>query len=283
MPPSHIERSVADFFLIAGPCCLESPAMAHEVATHLQSVCRERNIRWIFKSSFDKANRTSIDSQRGVGLARGLEFFADIKSTLGVATLTDIHSEAQAAALAEVVDVLQIPAFLSRQTDLIAAAAQTGRALNIKKGQFLSPWDMEHVARKAVESQASDVWLCERGASFGYNQLVVDMRSLVVMRAFNHPVVFDATHSVQLPGGGAVSGGMREMIAPLARAACAVGIDGLFIETHPDPSRAVSDAATQLPLDSVAELLDTLLAIPNPPAHRARVPLLFRENSSTSA
>lgn len=249
-------------FLIAGPCALESAEIAMQTAAALKEMCAARNISFIFKASFDKANRTAADAPRGAGMEAGLEILAAVRRKLSVPVLTDVHLPQQAVAVAEVADVLQIPAFLCRQTDLIEACAKTGKPLNIKKGQFLAPEDMLHAAAKARAAGARQVLLCERGACFGYRNLVADMRSLVVMRKAKCPVVFDATHSAQLPGAdGGQSGGMREMIPPLARAAAAVGIDGLFIETHPSPADAVSDSATQWPLAQMAALLDSVLAI----------------------
>ncbi len=236
--------------------------MVMDTAATLKKMCAERNLPLIFKSSFDKANRTSATAERGTGMKAGLEVLAAVRQELSLPVLTDVHLPQQAEAVAEVVDVLQIPAFLCRQTDLITACAATGRVVNIKKGQFLAPDDMLHVAAKSRAAGAATTLLCERGASFGYHNLVVDMRSLVQMRAANCPIVFDATHSAQLPGAGeGKSGGMRDMVAPLARAATAVGIDGIFIETHPSPENAISDSATQWPLDDMEALLDSILAI----------------------
>ena len=252
----------APLFVIAGPCALESRGLALDVAGRLREICAELNLPLIFKSSFDKANRTAAAAPRGMGIAEGLKALAEVRAQIGTPVTTDVHLPAQAEEVAAVADVLQIPAFLCRQSDLIGACAATGRALNIKKGQFLSPAEMVQVAAKARAFGAEKILLCERGASFGYNNLVADMRALVQMRAANCPIVFDATHSAQLPGAaGAASGGMREMVAPLARAAVAVGVDGVFIETHPDPERAASDAATQYPLDQIGGLLANLRAI----------------------
>lgn len=254
--------AAAPLFLIAGPCAIESPELAMQTAAALKQMCDKRRLPLIFKSSFDKANRTSASGGRGPGMAEGLKILARVRRELSLPVLTDVHLPEQAAVVAEVADVLQIPAFLSRQTDLINACAATGKPLNIKKGQFLSPADMLNVAAKAQAAGAAQVLLCERGACFGYNNLVVDMRALVMMRAAQCPVVFDATHSAQLPGAGdGKSGGMREMVAPLARAAVAVGVDGLFIETHPSPEAAISDSATQWPLADMESLLDSLMAI----------------------
>ncbi len=247
-------------FLIAGPCVIESRQMALDTAGQLQEICRELGIPFIYKSSYDKANRSSGKSFRGFGLDAGLKILGEVKAQLGVPVLTDVHSIDEIAPVAAVVDVLQTPAFLCRQTDFIHAVARCGRPVNIKKGQFLSPWDMQNVVEKARESSGQDnIMVCERGASFGYNNLVSDMRSLAVMRGTGCPVVFDATHSVQLPGGqGAVSGGQREFVPVLARAAVAAGISGLFMETHPDPSKALSDGPNAFPLKHLKVLLQTL-------------------------
>ncbi|MGH7099223.1 MAG: 3-deoxy-8-phosphooctulonate synthase, partial [Stellaceae bacterium] len=228
--------------LIAGPCALENRAHALEMSAALVEITRKLGIGFIYKTSFDKANRTSIDSPRGCGIAEGLPILAEIRETRGCAVLTDVHLPEQCAPTAEAVDVLQIPAYLCRQTDLLVAAAQTGRAVNVKKGQFLAPWDMKNVARKIAASGNDRVLLCERGASFGYNTLVSDMRSLPVLAETGFPVVFDATHSVQQPGGqGGKSGGERRFVETLARAAVAVGVAAVFMETHEDPDRAPSD------------------------------------------
>jgi len=250
-------------FLIAGPCVIESQQMALDTAGQLQEICRELKLPFIYKSSYDKANRSSGKSFRGFGLDAGLKILGEVKAQLGVPVLTDVHSIDEIAPVAEVVDVLQTPAFLCRQTDFIHAAASCGRPVNIKKGQFLSPWDMKNVVEKAREASGQDnIMVCERGASFGYNNLVSDMRSLAVMRDTGCPVVFDATHSVQLPGGqGTVSGGQREFVPVLARAAVAAGISGLFMETHPDPSKALSDGPNAFPLGHLKTLLKTLMAL----------------------
>jgi len=250
-------------FLIAGPCVIESQQMAIDTAGKLQEICRELNLNFIYKSSYDKANRSSGKSFRGFGIDAGLKILNEVKAQLGVPVLTDVHSIDEIAPVAEVVDVLQTPAFLCRQTDFIHAAAKCGRAVNIKKGQFLSPWDMKNVVDKAREASGEDnIMVCERGASFGYNNLVSDMRSLAVMRNTGCPVVYDATHSVQLPGGqGAVSGGQREFVPVLARAAVAAGISGLFMETHPDPSKAMSDGPNAFPLGNLQALLKTLIVL----------------------
>jgi 2-dehydro-3-deoxyphosphooctonate aldolase (KDO 8-P synthase) len=247
-------------FLIAGPCVIESRQMALDTAGQLKEICLELSIPFIYKSSYDKANRSSGKSFRGFGLDAGLKILDEVKNQIGVAVLTDVHSIEEIAPVAAVVDVLQTPAFLCRQTDFIHAVASAGRPVNIKKGQFLSPWDMQNVVEKAREASSADnIMVCERGASFGYNNLVSDMRSLVVMRNTGCPVVFDATHSVQLPGGqGTVSGGQREFVPVLARAAVAAGISGLFMETHPDPAQALSDGPNAFPLTHLKELLATL-------------------------
>ena len=256
------------FFLIAGPCVIESEQMAMDTAGHLQEITKLLQIPFIYKSSFDKANRSSGDSFRGLGMERGLEILAEVKSQLGVSILTDIHSIEEIKPVCEVVDVLQTPAFLCRQTDFIQACAQSGRPVNIKKGQFLAPHDMVHVikkarsAAKAVGLEEDNFMACERGVSFGYNNLVSDMRSLAIMRQTHAPVVFDATHSVQLPGGqGTTSGGQREFVPVLARAAMAVGISGIFMETHPDPAQAMSDGPNAVPLKHMKVLLETLKEI----------------------
>ena len=230
------------FVLIAGPCAIESEAMTMEVAGTLKEICRELNIHLIFKSSFDKANRTSLKSARGVGMERGLEILQKVKNEFQLPVLTDVHETWQCQPVADVVDVLQIPAFLSRQTDLLIAAAKTGKIVNIKKGQFMAPWDMKNVVDKMLEAGNDKILLCERGSSFGYNNLVVDMTGLVEMRKYGFPIVFDATHSVQKPGGqGNSTGGNREMVPYLMRAALAVGVDAVFAEVHPQPDYAISD------------------------------------------
>jgi 2-dehydro-3-deoxyphosphooctonate aldolase (KDO 8-P synthase) len=247
--------------LIAGPCQMESRQHAFDMAGALKEICERLNMGLVYKTSFDKANRTSLRGQRGMGLAAALPVFADIRKDLGLPTLTDVHEPAQCAELAEVVEVLQIPAFLCRQTDLLIAAAATGRVVNVKKGPFLAPWDMEQVLAKIVESGNPNVLLTERGVSFGYNTLVSDMRALPIMAKLGAPVVFDATHSVQQPGGrGTSTGGDREMVPVLARAAVAVGVAGVFIETHQDPDNAPSDGPNMVRLDRMEELLGQLLA-----------------------
>ena len=252
------------FFLIAGPCVIESREMALETAAALKDICAELAIPFIYKSSYDKANRSSGQSFRGMGMEKGLEILAEVRERVGVPVLTDVHTEAEVPHVAAVVDVLQTPAFLCRQTDFIHAVASCGKPVNIKKGQFLAPGDMKNVVDKAreVNGGADNIMVCERGVSFGYNNLVSDMRSLAIMRETGCPVVFDATHSVQLPGGqGTSSGGQREFVPVLARAAVAVGISGLFMETHPDPAKAFSDGPNAWPLPRLKSLLATLKAI----------------------
>ena len=248
------------FFLIAGPCVIESRQLVMDTAGTLKEMCATLGIPFIFKASYDKANRSSSKSFRGLGMDKGLEILADVRRTLGVPVLTDVHDIGDIAAAAAAVDVLQTPAFLCRQTDFIAAAASAGRPVYIKKGQFLSPWEMSNVVAKARQASGADnILVCERGFSFGYNNLVSDMRSLMVMRATGCPVVFDATHSVQLPGGqGDASGGQREFVPVLARAAIAAGVAGVFMETHPDPAKALSDGPNAWPLAHMAALLSTL-------------------------
>jgi len=249
-------------FLIAGPCVIENEAMALEVATRLAGVTAKLGVPYVFKASFDKANRTSGGAARGVGLAEGLRVLAKVKREVGVPVLTDVHESSPIDEVAEVVDVLQTPAFLVRQTDFIQKVARAGRPMNVKKGQFLAPWDMRHVVDKCRAAGNEQVMVCERGVSFGYNTLVADMRSLAWMRATGCPVVFDATHSVQEPGGlGAATGGQRDMIPVLARSAVAAGVAGLFMEIHPDPEHAWSDGPNQWPLARAAELLAVLVEI----------------------
>lgn len=252
----------APLALIAGPCQMESRAHALEMAQALKEMTTALSLPFVFKASFDKANRTSLGAARGMGLAAALPVFAEIRESLGVPVLTDVHEAAQCERVAEVVDVLQIPAFLCRQTDLLLAAAATGAAINVKKGQFLAPWDMHNVAAKLEGGGARRILLTERGASFGYNTLVSDMRALPTMAETGWPVVFDATHSVQQPGGlGGASGGDRRMVPPLARAAVAVGVAAVFIETHEAPDRAPSDGPNMVPLHDLRPLLETLIAI----------------------
>ena len=246
--------------LIAGPCAIESRAHALETARALADISGQLGIGLVYKSSFDKANRTSLSSKRGIGMNEGLPILAEVRETVGCPVLTDVHAPEQCAPVAEAVDVLQIPAFLCRQTDLLLAAAATGRPLNVKKGQFLAPWDMVQVANKIVQAGDADVLLCERGSSFGYNTLVSDMRCLPVLAATGHPVVFDATHSVQQPGGmGGRSGGQREFVPVLARAAVAVGVAAVFMETHEEPDRAPSDGPNMVPLGDLPEILAELV------------------------
>ncbi len=242
--------------LIAGPCVIEDATLTMEIAKRLAAICADANVPFIFKASYDKANRTAIDSYRGPGIDAGLDVLANVRDAVGCPVLSDVHEPAEAQRAAEVLDVLQIPAFLCRQTDLVVAAAQTGKPVNLKKGQFLAPWDMKHVVAKAESTGNRQLLLTERGSSFGYNNLVSDLRSIPMMQALGYPVVYDATHSVQLPGGaGSASGGQREMIPTLARAAVAAGADALFLEVHPEPEKALSDAASMLPLDDLAALL----------------------------
>lgn len=258
----HFEAGIDQpLFLIAGPCVIESRELAIEVAGRLKEICATLGMPFIFKSSYDKANRSSGKSYRGLGMEKGLEILADVRKTVGVPVLTDVHDQSEIAAVAAVVDVLQTPAFLCRQTDFIQAVAASGKPANIKKGQFLAPHDMQHVVAKAKEANAGadTIMVCERGASFGYNNLVSDMRSLAILRETGCPVVYDATHSVQLPGGqGTSSGGQREFVPVLARAAVAVGVSGLFMETHPNPEKALSDGPNSWPLAKMQDLLSTL-------------------------
>jgi 2-dehydro-3-deoxyphosphooctonate aldolase (KDO 8-P synthase) len=246
-------------FLIAGPCVIESESHARMMAERVATIATNAGVPYIFKASYDKANRSSISSFRGPGLVDGLRVLGKIKKDLQVPILTDIHEASQAVAAAEVADILQIPAFLARQTDLLLAAAKTGRVINVKKGQFLSPWDMSNVIEKLASAGNRNIILTERGASFGYNNLVVDMRTFPILQKFGYPVVYDVTHSVQLPGGqGNASGGQPEFIEPLARAGVAAGVDGIFLETHDNPAAALSDGANALPLLQLPELLSRL-------------------------
>ncbi len=248
--------------LIGGPCALESEELARRVAGTMQEICSRLKLSYVFKASYDKANRTSLDSFRGPGIDEGLAILSRIKEELKVPIVSDIHDPSQAADAAEVLDILQIPAFLCRQTDLLSAASATGKPINLKKGQFVSPWDMANAVNKIRGAGNSSVMLVERGASFGYNNLVVDMRSFSVMQSFDCPVIFDATHSVQLPGGaGGSSGGQREFIAPLTRAAVAAGIDGLFMEIHPQPEKALCDGPNSMPLDKMEKFLQQVIRI----------------------
>lgn len=249
-------------FLIAGPCVIESESATLRHAERLLTICNGLSMPLVFKASYDKANRTSINSFRGPGIKEGLRILAKVKDSLGLPVLSDIHSIEQVAPAAQVLDVIQIPAFLCRQTDLLVAAAQSGRVINVKKGQFLAPWDMKNVAGKLAASGNENIILTERGASFGYNNLVVDMRSFPVMRSTGYPVVFDATHSVQLPGGqGESSGGQREFVEYLSRAAVATGVDGIFMEVHEDPDKALCDGPNSIPLSELAALLKRLKGI----------------------
>ncbi|MBY0355142.1 MAG: 3-deoxy-8-phosphooctulonate synthase [Rickettsiales bacterium] len=249
------------FTLIAGPCQMESRDHAMDVAEMLKDICARLSIPLIFKTSFDKANRSSLSAQRGMGMHKAMPVFEEIRKSLGLPVLTDVHSEEQCKVMAEVVDVLQIPAFLCRQTDLLVAAAKTGRAVNVKKGQFLAPWDAKNIVEKLEQSGCKNIMLTERGASFGYNTLVVDMRSLPIMAGFGYPVVFDATHAVQQPGGlGTASGGQREYVPVLAKAAVAVGVGALFMETHPNPDVAPSDGPCMMKLSDMEQTLSMLKA-----------------------
>jgi 2-dehydro-3-deoxyphosphooctonate aldolase (KDO 8-P synthase) len=265
-PPPTATTLHPQLILLAGPCVIESQPLMLEVAQRVQEITRRLGIDYYFKASFDKANRSSGHSFRGPGLREGLDRLADIKQRLGLRLVTDIHLPEQAQPVAEVVDVLQIPAFLCRQTDLLLAAAEavrgTQRIINVKKGQFLAPWDMAQVVSKLREAGTAQLWLTERGTTFGYNNLVVDFRSLPQLRQLGCPVVFDATHSVQQPGGaGTTSGGQRQFVAPLSRAAMAVGVDGLFLEVHPDPDKALSDGPNMVPLHRLEPLLRQLLDV----------------------
>jgi 2-dehydro-3-deoxyphosphooctonate aldolase (KDO 8-P synthase) len=248
--------------LIAGPCVIESEETTFIAAERLKKITEELNVPLIFKSSFDKANRTSFNSYRGPGIDVGLRILSDLRSKFNIPVMSDIHSAAEAEPASEVLDALQIPAFLCRQTDLILAAANTGKPVNVKKGQFLAPWDIRNIIDKFTSTGSQQLFLTERGTSFGYNNLVVDFRGLPIMRSFGYPVIFDVTHSLQLPGGeGNSSGGQREFAAPLARAAVSVGINGLFMEVHPDPDKALCDGPNMIKLDSLKEMLSTLKAI----------------------
>jgi 2-dehydro-3-deoxyphosphooctonate aldolase (KDO 8-P synthase) len=248
-------------FLIAGPCQLESHAHARMMAEKILEACAPTGTKFVFKASYDKANRSSISTQRGLGMEKGLEILSRIKAEFGLPIITDVHESSHCGIAAEVVDVLQIPAFLCRQTDLLLAAGETGKAINVKKGQFLAPWDMKNVADKVASTGNERVMLCERGTSFGYNTLVTDFRGLPTMAESGYPVVFDATHSVQQPGGlGSSSSGQREFAPVLARAACAVGVSGLFIETHEDPDNAPSDGPNMIPVDQMKDLIGSLRA-----------------------
>ncbi len=261
-PPNPSDKPDRELLVIAGPCAIESEDMLLETAESLASTCRTLGAHLVFKSSYDKANRTSSRSARGLGLEKGLAALERVRSETKVPVLTDVHNPEHAEEVGKTVDVLQIPAFLCRQTDLVVACGNTGKPVNIKKGQFMAPGDMRHIAHKAVDAGASQVWLCERGTSFGYRDLIVDMRGLVIMRDLGYPVVFDATHSVQLPGAeNGSSGGQRTLAAPLARAAVAVGVSSLFVETHPNPDQAISDPKTQIPLNLFEDFLTPLIEI----------------------
>ena len=258
----HSHQSLKRLVLIAGPCVIESKEVVFEVASTMKLLCDRLGIDYIFKASLDKANRSAHHSYRGPGLDEGLNILASVRSTYDIPVITDIHETYGLSDITAVVDMIQIPAFLCRQTNLIQAAMQQGCAVNIKKGQFLSPWEMKTVLNKAQAFGDSPVWLCERGTTFGYNNLVVDMRSLAFMKTLGAPVIFDATHAVQLPGGlGEASSGQREYIEPLARAAIAVGVDGLFMETHPNPEKALSDGPNSMPLDQMQALLEQWVAL----------------------
>jgi 2-dehydro-3-deoxyphosphooctonate aldolase (KDO 8-P synthase) len=249
-------------FLIAGPCVIENEDITFYTAQRLKEICEDLRISLIFKSSYDKANRTSLGSFRGPGIDRGLRILSDVKSRFHLPVLSDVHSVDEVKPASEVLDALQIPAFLCRQTDLVLAAAKTGRAVNIKKGQFLAPWDMKNIIDKAVSTGNRNVFITERGTSFGYNNLVVDIRSFPILRSFGYPVVFDVTHSLQLPGGqGSCSGGQREFAGHLARAAVASGVDGLFMEVHPEPAKALCDGPNMVPLDELPQLLRVVKSI----------------------
>lgn len=270
-PQRHIAAGDATFAndlpfaLISGPCQAEGLQHSLDIAGHLAGLCRERGIGFVFKASFDKANRTSLSGKRGLGIDAGLEVLAGVRKAVGCPVLTDVHGPEQCAPAAEFCDILQIPAYLCRQTDLLVAAGRTGRTINVKKGQFLAPWDMPNVAAKIASTGNEQILLTERGSSFGYNTLVSDMRALPQMAATGYPVVFDATHSVQQPGGlGRASGGQREFAPVLARAAVAIGVAGVFIETHPDPDNAPSDGPNMIPLDRMGEVLDILQSIDRP-------------------
>ena len=251
-----------DLSLIAGPCVIENEDLTFYVAQRLKEICAEARVSLVFKSSYDKANRTSLGSYRGPGIDKGLRILADVKSRFQVPVLSDIHSVDEVKPASEVLDALQIPAFLCRQTDLILAASETGKTVNIKKGQFLAPWDMKNIMDKFTSTGNRNLVITERGTSFGYNNLVVDIRAFPILRSFGYPVIFDVTHSLQLPGGkGSCSGGQREFAGPLARAAVAAGVDGLFMEVHPEPDKALCDGPNMIPLDSLLQMLKVLKSI----------------------
>jgi 2-dehydro-3-deoxyphosphooctonate aldolase (KDO 8-P synthase) len=250
------------FTLIAGPCVIESEELVLEIAGKLKEICSKLNINFVFKSSFDKANRSSIYSDRGPGIEKGLEIIKKVKEQYNVPIITDVHEPWQCEKVAEVVDILQIPAFLCRQTDLLVAAAKTGKPINVKKGQFLAPWDMKNMVNKLVESGNENIMLCERGTSFGYNNLIVDMTGLIELKKLGYPVVFDATHAVQKPGGnGSTTGGNREYVKYLIRAALSVGVDAIFAEVHPDPDTAKSDGPNMIRLDEIEDILKIAIKI----------------------
>lgn len=261
--PNHfVIGGASRFVFIGGPCAIESEQMSIDVAGSLKEICDKLGIHFVFKSSFDKANRSSVFSPRGVGMDKGLSILQKVTDTYGIPILTDVHESWQCDAVGSVVDVIQIPAFLARQTDLLVAAAKTGKVVNIKKAQFMAPWDMQQVVNKMIETGNDSILLTERGSSFGYNNLVVDMTSLIEMRKIGYPIVFDATHAVQKPGGNGInSGGNRSYVAPLMRAALAVGVDAIFAEVHPNPDMAFSDAANQLHLDSIHTILEQAVTI----------------------
>lgn len=263
--PGNMSFRVGDgqpLLFIGGPCALESEELALQIATTMKELCQKYGFNYVFKASFDKANRTSITSYRGPGMVSGLETLRKIRETVGVSVISDIHEPSQAEAAAEVLDIIQIPAFLCRQTDLLVSVSKTGKPINLKKGQFVSPWDMKNAVNKIREGGPSPVMLVERGASFGYNNLVVDMRGFPVMKSFGCPVIFDATHSVQLPGGaGGSSGGQREFVEPLTRAAVAAGVDGVFMEIHPNPDKAMCDGPNSMALDKIEPVLSAIARI----------------------
>jgi 2-dehydro-3-deoxyphosphooctonate aldolase (KDO 8-P synthase) len=251
-------------YIIAGPCVIESEDIAFYTAERLKAICSQVGLSLLFKSSYDKANRTSLSSFRGPGLEKGLQIFSDVRSRFGIPVISDVHSIDEVKPAAEVLDALQIPAFLCRQTDLILSASHTGKPVNIKKGQFLAPWDVKNIFDKFISTGNRNLFITERGASFGYNNLVVDFRGLPIMRAFGYPVIFDVTHSLQLPGGlGSSSGGQKEFAEPLARAAVAAGVDGLFMEVHPDPDKALCDGPNMIPIDAVPDFLRVMKQIHN--------------------
>lgn len=251
-------------YIIAGPCVIESEDIAFYTAERLKVICSQVGLSILFKSSYDKANRTSLSSFRGPGLEKGLQIFSDVRSRFGIPVISDVHSIDEVKPASEVLDALQIPAFLCRQTDLILSASNTGKPVNIKKGQFLAPWDIKNIIDKFISTGNRSLFITERGASFGYNNLVVDFRGLPIMRAFGYPVIFDVTHSLQLPGGlGSSSGGQKEFAEPLARAAVAAGVDGLFMEVHPDPDKALCDGPNMIPIDAVPDFLRVMKQIHN--------------------